>query len=145
MWNPSYFFEEKIYGTGLYVGEEFLSCVVAKAKETSIYPAFKCVPLPRNMSDIEIEKMLGGTHFFTETEVCVLITGLIYKQVGGKNDELITGGGANLFYLSSCVVTVCEERMKYDWEVSKRGVVAARRQDGLAANATRVFVPSTGA
>jgi len=102
---------------GLWVSDDFRTRVVAKAEPSSEIRASKHVPLKRDMTDAEIEEMLGDGHLFTETEACALIESLISKQEGGKGGELLNNGYANLFYLGSCVVDVRWYADYRRWEV----------------------------
>jgi len=112
--NPGSYFQNR---NGLWVSDDFRSRVVAKAKPSVMVPASKHVLLPRDMSDAEIEEMLGDGHLFTETEVLVLIRDLISNQEGGKAGKLLNNGHANLFYTSSCVVRVHWFAGRREWFV----------------------------
>ena len=133
--DPDSFFRTR---KGLYVWDDFRSRVVAKAEQTATIPAFKHVPLPRDMNDAEIEEMLGDGHLFTETEVSALITDLISKQEGGKEGEMLNNGYANLFYTSSCVVYVYWYADYAEWGVHTWNRVVNEWNAGR-----RVFSPAT--
>ncbi|KND48476.1 MAG: hypothetical protein AB200_01960 [Parcubacteria bacterium C7867-005] len=92
----------------LFIYDGFRDLVLAKVgKGEQAKPIVsKSVALPRDMTDKEIEEMLGNGHIFTEVEVCAVIQKLITEQEGGKEGELLNNGFANLFYTSSCVVVV---------------------------------------
>ena len=104
---------------GLWVYDGFRNLIVAKAKPCAAGMAYNvaALELTHDLTDAEIETSLGGGHPFDETEVCAIIAVLIENQPKGKGDVLINNGYANLFYTSSCVVSVRWHAGNRSWHV----------------------------
>ena len=110
----------------------------------------KCIPgtpgpvphkhkdLERVMTDAEIEASLGDRHQFSETILCHLLARLITAQPSGEEGELLSNGFANLFYTSSCVVSVRWGADYREWDV-----YTWRRDDDRWRAGNRVFSPAT--
>ena len=124
--------------TGLYVWDDFRSRIVknAKSSEAGLVVKVDNAELMRDLTDAEIEGALPKSHIFDETVLCVLIAGLIAKQANGEEGTLQSNGYANLFYTSSCVVSVYWFAGNREWDV-----YTWERSDGRWSAGFRVFSP----
>jgi len=129
--NPAAFFQPRL---GLWVSPDFRARVLGRV--VNISTEVKHIDLSREMSDADIEKMVGPNHLFGDEQVCRTIARLIAAQEEGKEGELLNNGFANLFYTSSCVVFVNWSADDREWRVS-----AWRRGDSGWSAGLRVFSP----
>src|SRR6185312_1286058 len=115
--NPGAFFKTR---DGLYVWDDFKSCVAKKAKPVDTGTTIKVNvdELGTSLSDKEIENGLPKNHIWDEGVLCAVIAEMISKQEGGKEGDLLNNGYANLFYTSSCVVNVDRYADNSRWAVS---------------------------
>lgn len=127
LYDHDFFFRAR---SGLYVSDSFRNLVVAKTFPSAESRAIltKTQKLSCNMTDEKIEKMLGNGHIFNETALCDTLAEMLQKQWGGKGGRLLNNGYANLFYTTSCVVSVhwyaggagwsvdTWERGDYEWD-----------------------------
>lgn len=134
-YDPDAFFRTRF---GLWVYDSFRNLVVAKATSSSESRTVttKSTMLERDMTDAEIEEMLGSGYLFTEDQLCDIVAEMIEKQDGGKEGKLLNNGYANLFYLSSCVVLVRWNTDNREWLVN-----TWRRDDYRWFAGYRVFSP----
>jgi hypothetical protein len=105
---------------GLYVWNDFVSTIVAKAKVSKKKPTLYKVygrDLTADALDEAIEKGVGKNHYFEEREVALLVAKMVKKQEGGTAGSLLNNGKANLFYTSSCVVYVRWSADGREWHV----------------------------
>ncbi len=94
-------------GDGLYVWCDMRKLVVVRAKPMQAGTTFSLgiADLAKDATDKKIEAALSG-NLFDESAMCAVIAQLIGQQPGGKKGTLLSNGYANLFYTSSCLVTV---------------------------------------
>lgn len=134
--DPDAFFRTR---ESLYVWDGFRTNVVAKAKPVEAGTACKAesLELMRDLTDEEIEAALPTDHFFEESRLCALIAGLIARQAKGEEGVLLNNGYANLFYTSSCVLSVHWLADYRRWYVS-----SWQRDDSRWGAGLRVFSPA---
>lgn len=126
---------------GLWVSDSFRNLVVAKVSPgVGRAVATKSKKLDHNMTDEQIEAMLGDGHIFGDAVLCDTLKKMIQEQWGGKKGRLLNNGYANLLYLGSCVVRVywCADFL--EWRV-----IAWRRDDVRWGAGLQVFSPATTA
>lgn len=136
--DPQAFFRSR---EGLWVSDSFRARVLAKAVNLDInFEKVRHVNLKQDMSDAEIEAMLGDGHVFSEMQVCLAIARLIEAQPKGEGDGRLLGDGesVSLFYLRSCVVLVQWFRGEKYWSVR-----AWERSNCRWSAGNRAFAPAS--
>jgi len=126
---------------GLWVSNDFRNLVLTKADENATGDVpHKSIIIDEDMNDKDIEKMLGDNHYFSETQVCLLVKKQIEAQWGGKSGFLLNDGKANIYYTGSCVVNVNWDAGVREWNVHTWNRDVVRWNAGH-----QVFSPATDA
>jgi hypothetical protein len=95
--DPRAFYQTR---SGLYVWDEFCQRVVATAKPVASLPAMEGAyfDLIKDANDAAIRRELPAEHVFEDaSEFCARLAGLLKRQAGGVEGDLVANGYANIF------------------------------------------------
>ncbi len=132
--DPAEYFKSR---AGLWVSAEFRDRILAVASPAASAPTtFASYELVKRSNDDEIRRELPEGHVFEDVSAfCAHLAGLISRQPGGKEGDLIANGYANIFYVRGInsevfAVSVYWNAGHREWRVHARRLDDYRRDVG---------------
>lgn len=114
--DPKKYFKSR---SGLFVWKTFNDQILSLARKSKDEKVFhvSANELLKHARDKDIEPALPKAHEFSESDLCTILAALIEKQPKGEEGTLDASVKWNLFYTTSCVVSVSWSSFGRGWRV----------------------------